>query len=70
MIKRIVDSIKGLRLKEAEEEFNRRDYRLLKQIEKIPEVRALLDAEYENESAWRQSMREKINALRGGGENG
>ena len=65
MIRHEVDSIKGLGLKETQAEFNNRDYRLLKQIEKIPEVRELLEAEYPGELKWREEMREKINELRG-----
>lgn len=64
MIKHKEDSIKKIREREAQEEFNQRDYRLLKQIEKIPEIKALLEAEYPGEVEWRESMRERISGLR------
>ena len=58
------------KLQSKKEKLSSTDYWILKQLEKIPEIAALVNAEYENGIARREALREEIRALEKAEEKG
>jgi len=58
------------KLAKLKDKLAKTDYRILKQLEKIPEVAALVASEYGDELAKREVMREAIRALEEAEKNG